>query len=487
MCDPLLKRMSQQSSSQSRADGEDTAGQRFLRRRRYLMATGGLAGVSLLAGCTAIGSGEPDSERIKAANETPADDGEKAADDPGPGDPQYLEEKYPGLTVFSADPENAEAAARETYTDYITPREEHYIRNHYLSPRIDEDEWSITLRLRDEELEISMREIKECYSTESVTHTMQCSGNGRSYFDPEASGDPWTYGAVGNTIWTGAPLCEILENYDAETSDGMWLMVAGADNPEGEDVFARSIPMQKVMEDCILAYEMNGQPMTAEHGFPVRIIVPGWYGNNNVKWVAEMEVMDMMMYGEEWEQYHNWQQDSYRLLAEGQEPVQVDSLEAFETQKQMDMEASGEVDHPPYIYDQLTKSLIGYPCGDRPVSPREQDGMIEIVGVAWAGDDAVERVEVSFDEGDTWETAELFGPDMGAGGWRQFRYLWDAEPGEYTIVSRATDEHGRTQPRDVATADEGLLTIENDLFPWNQDGYCCNAYLPDGVTVTVEE
>lgn len=437
----------------------------FLNRRKFMMASGMLAGLSVTGSAGALQ--------------------EETA--PEPGSSEYLEEKYPGLRVYSPDPENAEAAARETYTSYITPREEHYIRNHYLSPQIDEDEWEVELQLGDETASLSMEEIKHSYSTESVAHTMQCSGNGRSFFDPEVGGNPWTFGAVGNTIWTGTPVSEVLEAYGADTSDGTWLMAAGGDNPEGQQIFARSIPMQKAMEDCLLAYEMNGSPMNAEHGFPVRLLVPGWMGNNNVKWLQELAVTDMMMIGDEWEQYLHWQQNSYRIVPEGEEAEHNEEIDVYDTWEQIEGAASGELDHYPYIYDQVVKSIIGFPGADATVSPREQDGNIEVIGVAWAGDDRVESVEVSADGGDSWDEAEFFGPDLGPGGWRQFRYLWDADPGEYVLYSRATDENGTTQPGPIADPEEGLEAVADDRFPWNQSGYACNAYEPHGVSVTVEE
>lgn len=466
----------------------DDRRRRFLDRRRFMLASGAAATVAL-AGC----AGEEEAD-----DEDGTDDGDDG--EPEPGDREYLEEKFPGLLIHSADPENGEAAERETYTEYITPSEEHYIRNHYLAPRIDESEWTISLGgLVDEEADISVDALREEFSTETVTHVMQCSGNGRSYFDPEVAGNPWRYGAVGNAEWTGAPLSEIMEEYGADTSDGMWVMFAGGDSPEGERVFARSIPMQKVMEDCILAYEMNGEEMTAEHGHPVRVVVPGWYGNNNVKWLEEIEVMERMMMGDDedlfledyetddYENYLHWQHNSYRILAEGQESIRVESIDEFDTQTQMDMEASGEQEVPPYIYDQLVKSLIGYPGIDSTVSPRDADGMIEVTGVAWAGDDAVEQVEISADGGETWENAEFFGEDNGPYAWRQFRYMWEPEEsGDYTLVSRATDENSRTQPRDISDIEDGQLTIEDDSFPYEMGGYCNNSYEPHGVDVTVE-
>ena len=426
------------------------------------MASGGLAGVGVLSGNV---GGEIDVQ----------DDDEES-----------LEEQYPGLRILSDDPENAEAASRTTYASFITPREEHYIRNHYATPDIDEDEWTVSLTgMVDEEVELSMDEIRNGYSTETVTHTMQCSGNGRSYFEPQVGGNQWTFGAVGNTVWTGTPLSEILEQYGADTEEGTWLSVMGGEAPEGEDIFTRSIPMSKVMDDCLLAYEMNGKPMNSDHGFPVRLLVPGWFGNNNVKWVNRMHVMDRMVYGEEWETedqrlYTHWQQYSYRITPIDEETEQFEEISVFDTQDQMDSE---EIRHP-YIYDQIVKSLIGYPPEEATVQAGP-GGTLEIVGVAWAGDDEVESVDVSTDGGETWNEAEFFGPVMGTYSWRQFRYAWEPEPGEYTIYSRATDDQGRSQPARISDPEDQLVEITDEEFPWNQGGYANTAYEPHGVTVTV--
>jgi len=442
---------------------ERTNRTRYLDRRQFLMATGGLAGVGVLSsnvgGVTDVQDEEPS-----------------------------LQEQYPGLRILSEEPENAEAASRTTYESFITPREEHYIRNHYPTPDIDPAEWTVSLTgMVDEEIELSMDEIRDGYTTETVTHTMQCSGNGRSYFEPQVGGNQWTFGAVGNTVWTGTPISDILEQYGATTEAGTWLSVMGGEAPEGEDIFTRSIPMSKVMDDCLLAYEMNGSPISSDHGFPVRLLVPGWFGNNNVKWVDRMHVMDRMVYGEEWETedqrlYTHWQQYSYRLTPIDEETEQFEEIDVYDTQDQMDSE---EIRHP-YVYDQIVKSLVGYPPADSTVQPGP-GGTVEIVGVAWAGDDDVESVEVSTDGGETWNEAEFFGPVMGTYSWRQFRYIWEPEPGEYTVHSRATDERGRTQPATVSAPDDQLIRITDEEFPWNQGGYCNTAYEPHGVAVTVQE
>jgi DMSO/TMAO reductase YedYZ molybdopterin-dependent catalytic subunit len=476
---------SNDSADATESDNGSSTTRRFLKRRRFMQATGLVAGVAL-AGCS---SQEENGADDDDDNGNESDEGD---DDLEPDTEEYLEDKYPGLTIHSPNPANGEASERDTYGNYITPAEEFYIRNNHPTPQIEEDEHEIELRLEDDEITLTMEEIKHGYPTESVAHTMQCSGNGRSYMEPEVAGNPWEFGAVGTAVWTGTPVSAILEEYDADTSDGMWLMVAGGDapDPEEDNIFARSLPMQKVMEDCILAYQMNGQDMTAEHGHPVRIVVPGWYGNNNVKWLAEMEVMDMMMYGEEWEQYYNWQQESYRIYNDNLEREHHQDLETFDTWDQMDLAAEGELSAA-YLYDQLVKSVIGYPGEGATVSPRVADGQIEIVGVAWAGEDTVEEIEVSTDGGDSWENAELFGPGLNgvddSTAWRQFRYLWTPEEdGEYTLLSRATDDQGRSQPLELAHEDDGLDTIEDDAYPWNADGHGTNAIWPHRVEIEVE-
>ncbi|WP_245180893.1 sulfite oxidase [Haloarcula amylovorans] len=399
-------------------------------------------------------------------------------------------ERYPGLEVLSTDPDNAQTASRSHLEDYLTPREQHYIRNHHRTPNIDEGEWTVSLTgLVESAVDLSMDELKHDYPTDSVMHMMECSGNGRAYFSPDAEGDQWTVGAVGNAIWTGTPIRAILDDHGAATDDGLWLTAVGGEAKEDEDVFARSIPMEKALEDCLLAYEMNGRPMSAEHGFPVRLLVPGWFGNNSVKWVERLHVMDEMVNGEAWESrdgqdYTEYQQSSYRLLpAQDSEPKRYADIETFDTQDQM--QAEEEIRNA-YFFDQLVKSLFTSPQDGEELIPAS-DSCIELTGVAWSGDDAVERVEVSTDGGETWDEADFVGPDLGRYTVRKFRYVWEAEAGEHTLLSRATDERGRTQPATISDPDSGRRGIENDEYPWNQKGYGNNAYEPLGITVTVRD
>lgn len=227
---------------------------------------------------------------------------------------------------------------------------------------------------------------------------------------------------------------------------------------------------------------MNGRPLPREHGFLVRLIVPGWYGVNNVKWVEELRVMDTMVVEGSLDrpgEHAFWQQDSYRIHPADVEPEAHDTVETVDTEAQL----AGAVDHP-YTFDTTVMSVIGTPSGDGPVTPR-RDGTVEVCGVAWAGDDAVHRVEVSTDGGEAWADAELFGPAY-AGVWWLFRYAWSAQSGTHRVASRATDERGRRQPARISKPDAWRDALEHDEFPWNEGGYAANAYEPNAVEVEVE-
>ena len=501
-----------ETTDEAAAENGPTQREKYLSRRRYLMATGSVAGAGILAGCGQSGGGgtttgeattstatstttstatatETNTETTQETTEETTQ--QQQQDDRYTYTRQELQQKYPGLEILVPSPPNAQAASLSTYETFLTGTDEEYIRSHYDSPRIEESEHTISLTgLAGENVEITMAQLEEEFSIESVVHTMQCSGNGRSYFEPQVAGNQWSFGAVGTARYTGAPLSEVLERYDVDTGEGMWLSVMGADAPEGEDVFARSIPMSKVTDDCMLAYERNGEALTAEHGFPVRIIVPGWYGCNNVKWVDRMHVMDKMLYGPEWNgeqgrNYTHWQQSSYRIVpAQDSEPQRYESIDVFDTYQQM--ESTDRIRNA-YMYGNLVKSLIGYPTQGATVSPGPA-GTIEVVGVAWAGGQAVEGVEVSTDGGESFEAAEFFGPNPGSAAWRQFRYVWEnPQSGQHTVVSRATDADGRSQPATISGPDAGLRGIRNDQFPWNKSGYGSNAYMPESVDVTVEQ
>lgn len=419
-----------------------------------------------------------------------------------PDEDPPLAEEYPTLTVRSSSPENAEVASRSALDKLLTPVGEHYIRNHYPTPAIDAEEWTISLTGLDSDGEnegesdgpaVDMAELREEYPTESVVHTMECSGNGRAFFEPDADGYEWVEGAVGTAVWTGTPVRALFEAYDIGGDDERWIAVMGGEAPDGEDVFCRSLPMEKVREDCVLAYEMNGRPLPPDHGHSVRLLVPGWFGNNSVKWVDRIHVSESMITGEEWDQYTRFQQQEYRLrFADSEErsssgsrtesdddesPPERESIDTFDTYEQM------EADEPrrAYFYDQLPKSLLTEPDDGATVAAGKP---VEIAGLAWAGDHPIEHVEFSASGGKTWTDAALGEPALGRYAWRRFRGSWTPEAGEHYLLARATDAKGRTQPAAIAEPDPEGTGIEDDTYPWNVEGYGNNAYRPLGVTVT---
>ncbi|ELY58999.1 sulfite oxidase [Natronolimnohabitans innermongolicus] len=375
------------------------------------------------------------------------------------------------------------AAERATFSSWLTPVEEHFVCHRNDIPEIEADDWTVAL---GGELEgaVSMTDLETEYPTVAVAHTMECAGNGRGQHDPETGSVQWGFDAAATAVWSGTPVSSILRDHglDADRVEDRWLTAVGGDRSDGEDVFARSIPLEKALEDCILAYGMNGEPLPPAHGYPVRLLVPGWYGVNNVKWLEELRVTDSMVTDGALDrpgEHAYWQQEAYRIRPEGVEPEPSETVEAVDTWDQLE----GAVDHP-YTFDATVMSVIGEPDGESPVTPAE-DGTVTIRGVAWAGDDAVERIEVSTDGGETWADAELFGPEYD-GAWRLFRYEWDPVPGEYALYSRATDEYGRRQPARISDPEAWRDALEDDRFPWNEGGYAANAYEPNGLEVTVE-
>jgi DMSO/TMAO reductase YedYZ molybdopterin-dependent catalytic subunit len=373
------------------------------------------------------------------------------------------------------------AADRRTFANWLTPIDEHFVCHRNDIPEIDAGAWTVSLTGHVEG-DVSMAEIEDEHPTVAVAHTMECAGNGRGQHQPETGSVQWGFEAAATAVWTGTPVSSILREHGVNSLDGKWLTAIGGDPSEEGDVFARSIPLPKAFDDCLLAYEMNGETLPREHGYPVRLIVPGWYGVNNVKWVAELRVMDSMVVDGSLDrpgEHAFWQQRSYRIHPEGVEPGPTETVEAVDTREQLD----GAVEHP-HTFDATVMSVIGVPDGETPVT-LPPDDTIELCGVAWAGDDAVDRVEVSTDDGGTWGTAELFGPEY-AGAWRLFRYEWDAEPGTHVLLSRATDDLGRRQPARISRPDAWRDALDDDEFPWNEGGYAANAYAPNAVEVEVE-
>jgi DMSO/TMAO reductase YedYZ molybdopterin-dependent catalytic subunit len=322
----------------------------------------------------------------------------------------------------------------------VTPIGLHYLLIHYDVPAVDPEAWRLTVR-GERELVLSLDDLRARPAAE-VTVTMECAGNGRARLDPRPVSQPWLLEAVGTARWRGTPLRPLLE--EVGVGDGAVEVLCtgldrGVEGGEPEQAFRRSVPLDEALRDeTLLAYEMNGEPLPPQHGFPLRLVVPGWYGMTNVKWLERIELVDTPFAG-----YQNaW---SYRLRqAEDEEGVPLSRM------------------HP--------RSLLA-PPGVPEFMTRERvvaAGEVLLEGRAWSGLAPVESVEVSTDGGESWAGAELE-PDGEPWAWRGWSYRWEAEPGEHVLCCRARDAAGNEQPREPA---------------WNLGGYANNAVQAVRVTVT---
>jgi sulfite oxidase len=348
------------------------------------------------------------------------------------------------LTVRVARPFDAETPVRE-FTSWLTPNERFFVRSHFGPPAaevVQADIWRLTVKgLVKDGLSLSLKELRQ-FEEVTLTAVLQCSGNGRAHHRPKAPGVQWERGAVGNAQWTGVRLRDLLQRAGVKPQ-GLHVQFQGADRPALATVplFTRSIPLAKALHpETLLAYEMNGRPLPLLHGAPLRVITPGWMAESSMKWLTEISVR-----ADESPGYY--MQQAYRM------PV---------TSIQQGSGLPGTVMTP--VEQMVVKSLIAAPAeGDR-----VRKGPVTIQGVAWAGEATVAKVEVSCDDGHTWDMARLLGEDQ-LYAWRPWQFLWNArQAGPTAILCRATDAQGDRQP---ATS------------PWNPGGFLWNGW--DRLSVTV--
>lgn len=315
------------------------------------------------------------------------------------------------MRVMTENPRNAETPT-EHLRSWITANSVFFDRNQGEIPAepISLAEWELTVEGEVERpLSFRFAEIARLPKA-IVANTLECSGNSRSLLPEKVSGNPWTIGGVGNAVWGGIWLRELLNKAGLKETAHHVAFVGweGA----AKIRFIRSIPVAKAMSSTLLAYEMNGEPLPLKHGYPLRALALGWTGANCVKWLTRITVLP--------EPYQGFFMDNvYRVFPEGREP------------------ASGQV-----VTGLKLKSIITQPLAEETLAP----GPVVILGSAYAGEGRVQGVEVSVDGGQTWHAAECLGPDEPYA-WRQWQYVWQAEAaGRYTIMARATAMDGAQQP-----------------------------------------
>jgi DMSO/TMAO reductase YedYZ molybdopterin-dependent catalytic subunit len=331
--------------------------------------------------------------------------------------PDYVDWKNPDAMIVHS--KNTLETRRDFIgTSGITANDELYVRNNLPAPDdsiiSDRDAWEVAIEGVENPRTITVGELKTL-GLETIATVLQCSGNGRGFFDHKASGAPWKTGAAGCALWSGVPVRVVVEALGGASKDMKFMTSTGGEKlPEGIDakdvVVERSVPLEAAMETAILAWEMNGEPIPLAHGGPLRIVIPGYYGVNNVKYVKTLALTAV-------ETDAKIQASGYRLR-----PIGVE----------------GAPDQPS-MWEMKVKSWVTGPLKD------VKTGKVQIHGVAFGGVNAVKSVEVSTDGGKSWKEARLVGPDLGRYAWRPFVLGTDLKPGTYSVTSRATDMDGNVQ------------------------------------------
>lgn len=319
---------------------------------------------------------------------------------------------------------------------YVVPNALFFVRNHTRTPRIEVSSW----RLRVEgsgvrrPLDLTYDELLAMPSI-SVLRFVECAGNARSFFEvaygKKPQGTQWKLGAIGVAEWTGVPLSLILDRAGLKGS-------ARDVMPQGLDDLQVRRPMsitKALAEDTILAYAMNGEPLPPDHGFPVRVLAPGWIGVANIKWVGRIEVSEEALSS-------HWNTETYVLIGPDYRPEPPA--------------------HGPVLSSQSVKSALELAWGGPLPAGRHL-----IRGRSWSPFGKIAKVEYSLDGGKTWQLARLREPNI-ARAWVRWDFDWEAAPGRYVIQARATDAEGHTQP---------------DRVPWNEQGYLYNAVVDHPITV----
>jgi DMSO/TMAO reductase YedYZ molybdopterin-dependent catalytic subunit len=344
----------------------------------------------------------------------------------------------PKMRVMAERPLNAETPAA-SLRSWITPNAVFFDRNQGAVPprKISLTRWRLCVEGEvAAPLTFTFEEIRRMPRA-IAAETLECSGNGRSLLAEKSAGNPWTIGGVGNAVWAGVWLRDLLDRTGLKPNAGH-VAFEGFDRPLGSAGvrFIRSIPLAKALSSTLLAYEMNGEPLPLKHGYPLRALALGWTGANCVKWLRRIAVLERPHAG-------FFMDSVYRVFQKGQDPRTGEAVTAIQL-----------------------KSIITQPLPGETLPA----GTVVVLGAAYAGETEVEGVDVSLDGGRSWDPAEFIGPREPYA-WRQWQYLWKADaPGDFTIMARAADARGRLQPIQAA---------------WNSLGYGNNGVREHAVKVTI--
>jgi sulfite oxidase len=304
-------------------------------------------------------------------------------------------------------------------TTYITPNEAFFVRHHWPAAAQDLRDWTLVVDGEvSRPLRLSLADLQDLPST-SVTCVLECSGNGRSFFRPPVPGLSWGPGAVGNARWRGVRVRDLLTKAGMKASGATHLHAAGTDDPpSGTPPFHRSLELEKALEDAVVAWEMNGESLPPLHGGPARLVVPGWAGNNWMKWLAKLSPRPQPKKG-----------------------VFMDEEYCYPTPAGM---------RP--ITELFVKSII-----TEAPSRAGTGSSVTVRGIAFSGVPDISKIEVTDDGGRTWRAAEL-GREHDPYAWRLWSFQYaPRRAGKVTLYARATDSRGNVQPREAAWNPGGFL------------------------------
>lgn len=326
------------------------------------------------------------------------------------------------------------------FLDYLTPVENFFVRSHHYVPQVEAGSWRLTIDgLVERPLTLTYEQLRRLPRVEHVA-VLECAGNGRGFFEPSMPGLQWGAGAAGNARWTGVRLADLLRSCGVKEG-ARHLLLDGADQPVGsQPKFQRTIPLEKALHpDTMLAYEMNGAPLERLHGFPLRLVAPGWASDSWTKWLQRITLLDKEFQG-------FYMATAYRHPGAGVAPGSAVDARQMKPVERL-----------------RVKSVIAAPTEASTVAP----GRVTLAGAAWTGESQVTSVDVSLDAGRSWHPA-AFGPEASQYGWRLWQLEAGLAPGYYQVMARARDAAGDVQP----------LVQE-----WNPSGYLWNVAPRSGFTV----
>ncbi|HEV2132041.1 MAG TPA: molybdopterin-dependent oxidoreductase [Longimicrobiaceae bacterium] len=356
-------------------------------------------------------------------------------------------DKHPQMIVWTEDPFNAEPPPELLRREWVTPREIFFARNHAPVPQIDPAAYRLAVGgMVERSLSLSLDELRRNFPARTVTAVLQCAGNRRDELmeaAPIPGEVPWRAGAIGNAEWRGAPLRDVLRAAGV-ASDASHIAFLGLDEVRKKDRafgFGGSIPVEKAYgEEVLLAYQMNGEPLPSEHGFPLRVVIPGYIGARSVKWLGSITVQ-----AEPSDNYY--QALAYKLFPPHIGPETVDWSQG---------EMLGEL---------AVSAVICHPAP----GARLAAGPVPVRGYAVGGERPLEQVELSVDGGATWHDASLIGA-QDQWSWRFWEATLELPHGAREIIARARGADGETQPESVHSV-------------WNFKGYMNNCWHRVGVRV----